>query len=116
MSLNKPWVPYSEAAARRLSGSLGVYELADTAGQVLYTGYAGGRSRFGLRGAILDHFGPAEPNPVIRERAVSYRVEVNQMYLTRWKELLMRYQAAHGHLPEANTTAGPPPRLGRLSG
>jgi hypothetical protein len=116
MPLTKPWIRSSPAAARDLPGCLGVYELGDSEGRVIYVGYAGGRSLFGLRGAIAGHFGPDEPNPVIRECATAYRYEVNQMYLTRWKELLMRYQAAHGRLPEGNRAAGEPlPRLGRLA-
>ncbi|MGH2588209.1 MAG: DUF7508 domain-containing protein [Dehalococcoidia bacterium] len=116
MPLTKPWRSPGPTMARDLPGNLGVYELGDAAGEVLFIGYAGGRSLFGLRGAIGGHFADDEPNPVIRERATAYRYEVNQMYLTRWKELLMRYQAAHGRLPEGNHAPGAElPRLGQLS-
>jgi hypothetical protein len=38
---------------------------------------------------------------------------VNQMYRTRWAELLMVHRADHGALPPANEDDAP--RLGRLS-
>ena len=100
--MNKPWSRYTPGNERSLPGYLGVYELGDNEGQVIYIGYAGGRSPFGLRGVLTGHFGPAEPNPVIRERAAAFRYEVNQMYFTRWRELLLRYREAHGRAPEGN--------------
>ena len=47
MALNKPWIEATEENLRRLPGALGVYEIGDAAGTVLYIGFAGGRSRFG---------------------------------------------------------------------
>lgn len=82
MPLHKPWTAYDAEAARRIPGSLGVYQIADAAGSVLLTGYAGGRSRFGLRGEIAAAFTSAD-----LAGARLFRYEVNQMYLTRWKEL-----------------------------
>jgi hypothetical protein len=115
MPLNKPWTRYERGHDRALPPNLGVYELGDTEDRVLYIGYAGGRSLFGLRGLIADHFGDAEPNPVIRDRAVAYRYEVNQMYMTRWQELLARYREDHGRVPEGNEAGAEPlPRLGRF--
>ena len=43
------WTP----AAARLSGSNGVYELADESLRVIYVGYAGSRARYGLRGKLI---------------------------------------------------------------
>ncbi|MBK80824.1 MAG: hypothetical protein CMQ43_07915 [Gammaproteobacteria bacterium] len=97
------WSDAADAAA--LPGHMGVYELADAAGRVLYIGCAGGRSRFGLRGEVCDALGRIDG-------ASRFRVEVTTAYLTRHRELLMRHQAAHGGLPAAN---GPVPGLGRLS-
>ena len=37
-------------------GNLGVYQLADAAQQILFIGYAGGKSLFGLKGEILAAF------------------------------------------------------------
>ena len=47
----KEWSAYSDTPlwgkeARKLSGSNGIYELADAAGRVIYVGYAGSRARF----------------------------------------------------------------------
>ena len=50
--LEKAWEPLCEEAVKRLQGHLGVYELADASGKTLFIGYAGGRSRFGLRGEL----------------------------------------------------------------
>jgi hypothetical protein len=115
MPINKPWTRYEPGEARRLPGNLGVYELGDAEGRVIYIGFAGGRSLFGLRGLIGGHFGDVEPNPVIRDRAASYRYEINQMYMTRWQELLAQYRDAHGRVPDGNEASDEPlPRLGRF--
>jgi len=84
---------------------MGVYELADATGAVLRIGYAGGRSRFGLRGEIA-----AAASALAGARA--FRYEVTTAYLTRYQELLMLHQADHGRLPPHNP---PEPGLGRLS-
>lgn len=74
--------------------------------RVVYIGYAGGRSLFGLRGELdaLSH----------HSSATRFRCEVNTTYLTRYQELLMIFQADHGRLPDENNTK-PIPQLGRLS-
>ena len=115
MPLNKPWLRFEAADTRHLPGTLGVYELGDAEGRVIYIGYAGGRSLFGLRGKLVDHFSGLDPNPVIRDRATAFRYEENQMYLTRWQELLARFVGEHGRAPEGNeASAEPLPRLGRI--
>ena len=100
--LSKPWL--SPDAAHELPGQLGAFELADDDGRGLYVGYAGGRSRFGLRSAVLEALAGIP-------QASRFRVEVNTAYLTRYRELLMAYVADHGGLPPANE---PEPTLGRL--
>jgi hypothetical protein len=106
--MEKPWIDLTPEAVKALPGQLGVYQLADTAGLVVYIGFAGGRSLFGLRSelerALVDRPGDA----------VRFRAEVNQQYTSRHLELLMLHVADHGSLPVANQ-ADPPPRLGRLS-
>jgi hypothetical protein len=101
--LQKPW--QAIASAHQLPAQLGVFELADAAGAILCVGYAGGRSQFGLRGAV-------QAAAASVAGADSFRVEVNTAYLTRYRELLMVYVADHGALPPANS---PEPALGRLS-
>jgi hypothetical protein len=110
-------MPFTPSDAGSLPGNLGVYELGDADGRVIYIGYAGGRSLFGLRGAIAAHFGDAELNPIIRDRAALFRYEVNQMYMTRWQELLTRHRDTHGRVPDGNEAADEPlPRLGHFGG
>jgi len=106
--LEKPWTELTPEAVKALPGQLGVYQLADAAGRVVYIGFAGGRSLFGLR---------SELERALRERpagATRFRVEINQQYTSRYLELLMLHVADHGSLPEVNQ-ADPPARLGRLS-
>jgi hypothetical protein len=98
--LDKPWQPLDADGITRVRGQLGVYELADADGEVVFIGYAGGRSRFGLRGELEAQIG----------NAARFRCEVNMSYLTRWRELLMAYEADHGRLPAHNGAE----RLGRL--
>lgn len=106
--LGKPWIALTAENVRALPGQLGVYQLADAAGAVVYIGFAGGRSLFGLR---------SELERALQQRpagAASFCCEINQQYSTRYRELLMLHVADHGGLPPGNR-ADPPVRLGRLS-
>jgi hypothetical protein len=107
LRLDKPWQPLTEATATRLPGQLGVYQIADSSGEVLYIGQAGARTPFGLRSELQREFRARGPG-------CQFRVEVNQQYRSRWFELLMVHQADHGALPPDNAK-NPPPNLGRLS-
>jgi hypothetical protein len=104
--LDKPWLPLDAEAARRLPGQLGVYQIADASGQIVKIGAADARQPFGLRSAL-------EAELAALGAGHRFRVEVNQMYRTRWAELLMVHRADHGALPPANEADAP--RLGRLS-
>ncbi len=106
--MTKPWKPLTVEAAKRLSGNLGVYQLADAAGEIVYIGAATGLSRFGLRGEVI---AKAEAPPA---GATQFRVEVNTAYRTRHGELLAVYMHDFGKLPVANTDVDPK-RLGRIS-
>ncbi len=106
LRLDKPWRPLTPEAAARLPGQLGVYQIADAEGAILYIGQVGGRSPFGLRSELARE---AEQRGPGRQ----FRVEVNMQYRSRWFELLMVYKADHGSLPPDN--AKNPPPLGRLS-
>ena len=107
LRLDKPWKPLTAESAARLPGQLGVYQVADATGAILFIGHAGARSPFGLRSELQREL--AE-----RGAGCQFRVEVNQQYRTRWFELLMVHQADHGSLPVDNAK-NPPPNLGRLS-
>lgn len=106
LRLDKPWRPLTAEEAKRLPGQLGVYQVADAHGTIVFIGQAGARSAFGLR---------SELQRELSERGDGYqfRVEVNMQYRTRWFELLMVHKADHGSLPADN--AKNPPPLGRLS-
>ena len=107
LRLDKPWLALTAENARRLPGQLGVYQVADSGGAILFIGHAGGRSPFGLRSELLREATARGPGH-------QFRVEVNQQYRTRWLELLMVHKADHGSLPIDNAK-NPPPGLGRLS-
>lgn len=105
LRLNKPWLEFTPETVARVSGQLGVYQLADEAGNVSYIGYAGGKSLFGLRSELQKRLGTPS--------AARFRYEVNMQYLTRYKELLMLHKADTGAIPTLNQ-AEPPVRLGRI--
>ncbi|QQS14232.1 MAG: hypothetical protein IPK81_08710 [Rhodospirillales bacterium] len=104
---SKPWTDMTEEAVRRLPGQLGVYQIADASGAVVKIGFAGGRSAFGVRSALLDELAALGSGH-------RFRVEINMQYTTRFNELLMLHKADHGALPALNAV-DPPPRLGTLS-
>jgi hypothetical protein len=105
--LTKPWQALTAAAVRGLPGQLGVFELADGEGRVVFIGYAGGRSLFGLRSEVdkarLTHAAVA----------TQFRCEITMQYLSRYEELLMLHLADHGAMPSENSDR--PENLGRLS-
>lgn len=103
--LTKPWMP-AEEALTRLRGNLGVFELADADGRVLYIGYAGGHSLHGLRGEVSEAL-----QQVAEARQV--RFEVTTAYHTRYRELLMAHQADFDALPAANPAMNS--KLGKIS-
>lgn len=106
--LTRAWRPLDEDEVARVPGQLGVYEIADEAGRVLYVGAAEGRSLFGLRGEVtawLARHG---------DGAARFRFEVTSTYTTRRRELLMVHVHDTGALPPlvpADEAAG----LGRLT-
>ena len=101
--LTKPWVPVDEANAR-LKGHLGVFQLANASEEVIFIGYAGGKSLHGLKGEVQAQLDQTPD-------ATFYRVEITTGYLSRYRELMMAHIADHGSPPQHN----PPVRLGRLS-
>jgi hypothetical protein len=101
----KAWRPIDPATLASLPGQLGVFELANAAGEVIFIGRADARTLFGLRGEVAAR---AAALPEAR----SFRVEVTTAYHTRHLELLMAFRADSGRLPSCNA---PMPGLGRLS-
>ena len=106
--MTKPWLPLTTSGIERLAAHMGVYQLGDAQGKVLYIGVADGRSRFGLRGELEG----VVARPLVN--AVQYRSEVTTAYATRWQELLMVHVADFGALPIHNP-ARDGNNLGRLS-
>ncbi len=96
--IRMPWAPFT--GERAVSGSTGVYEISDAEGHSLYIGAAGARDLFGLKGCIGAHASDPE--------ATQYRYEVTSAYLSRWMELLGRYQQEHGRPPPLNRSEETP--------
>ena len=106
--MTKAWVALTPENIKKLPGQLGVFQLADGNGTVVFIGMAGGRSLFGVRSEIENMLGD------LPKGASQFRVEINQQYTTRYQELLMLHVHDHGGVPAGNV-GKPLPRLGRLS-
>ena len=94
--LDKPWMPLTAENIRTLTGHLGVYQLANEAGDIVYIGVAGGRSLHGLKGHLSDAM-DAPP-----AGATHFRCEINMAYHSRYLELLQAYRYEHNRLPVGN--------------
>ncbi len=105
--LARPWRDLDDAAIAALPGQLGVFEIGDAEGGILELGFAGGRSRFGLRSAIAEA-------AARHERAARFRYEVTMQYWSRFEELLAVHVADHGELPAGNRDRGDR-RVGRIA-
>lgn len=105
--MDKPWAPLNEESLKIIAAHLGVYQLANDAGEIVYIGVADARTLFGLKGELRKAI--AEPPA----GASQFRVEVNMAYRTRHAELLQAFQHDHGNLPVGNTDVDPR-MLGRL--
>jgi hypothetical protein len=79
--MSKPWIDLTGENVARLPGQTGVYEIADASGEVLETGYAGGRSRFGLRSELDARLAALGADH-------RFRYEVTVQYMSRYGELV----------------------------
>ena len=109
--LDKSKIPLVESSVGKIPGQLGVYQLYDSQGDMIYIGYAGGHSLFGLRSELEKHL--CVPLKSQKLQPQSFCFEVTTAYLTRYQELLMVFLADHDRLPIGNV--GQESSLGRLS-
>jgi hypothetical protein len=93
LDIRAPWRPLDAATAATLPPATGVYEIEHD-GAVVYVGYAGARSMFGLRGVVA---GRVADHPGAR-----FRAEVTTAYLSRWRELLGAHLGGRGTVPTGN--------------
>lgn len=105
--LTKKWQPLADAAIRKIGAHMGVYQLANAAGEVLYIGFAGGSSHFGLRGLLNDHLVDDDVD------ATQFRIEITTAYHSRYRELLQVHVHDHGCAPSRNSSVSVA-TLGRL--
>ena len=53
--LDKDWIPFRAQHVDAMACHLGVFQLGNDDGDIVYIGVAGGRSRFGLKGELQSH-------------------------------------------------------------
>ena len=106
--LEKAWQLLSPENVSRLEAQLGVYQIADANQRIVFIGYAGARSLFGLRSAL------AADLDRLKNQTFYYRCEVNMQYISRYEELLMLHAAEFGAVPEYNLPLDKT-RLGKLT-
>jgi hypothetical protein len=94
--LEKDWQLLCPENISSLEAQLGVYQLADANHQIVFIGYAGARSLFGLRSSLTEDLARWGNGPQY------FRVEINMQYISRFEELLMLHVADFGTLPEYN--------------
>ena len=105
--LDKPWIDLNTSNVAKLSGHLGVYELANKNDEIVYIGVADATSNFGLREKLEREL------QYPRFDACRFRVEINMAYRTRHTELLQVYLYDRDKLPVGNEDTNPN-TLGRL--
>ena len=94
--LDKPWTEFSKQSVSLLTGHLGIYQLGNARGEIIYIGVANARSRFGLRGEL-------EKWLKTHDIGISFfRVEVTMAYKTRHVELLQIFLHDFKRMPLAN--------------
>ena len=95
--MDKPWIPLNQISLQNIAAHMGVYQLADRTGKIVYIGVADAKTKFGLKGELEKILA------VPLAGATHFRIEVNMAYRTRWIELLQAYRHDYGSLPERNT-------------
>ena len=106
--LDKPWIELSKESIDKVTGHLGVYQLANAGKEIIYIGIAGARSRFGLRGELQKWL---ELDDITNS---FFRLEVTMAYKTRHVELLQIFLHDFKRLPLANKNMNVT-SLGRLN-
>lgn len=103
ISMTKPWTPLTADNLARVPASVGVFEVADASG-IVAIDYAGGRSVFGLRGALREWL---DERP-----GLSFRYERTNAYLSRYRELVQVFTNESGAPPR--NLAGTAAPTGRI--
>jgi hypothetical protein len=93
LQIRSGWQPLELPQTMALEPAVGVYEIRRD-GVVQEISYAGGRSHFGLRGALSAFVGSCP--------GAEFRAEVTTAYLSRWHELLAAHLATYGSVPPGN--------------
>ena len=103
ISLEKPWIP-SERLNEVLAGHMGVFQLANDNNQIIFIGFAGGKSPGGLKYEVAKILATSPD-------AKSFRYEITTSYWSRFKELMALHWAEHKSYPQLNGQT----QVGRIS-
>lgn len=98
--MSKPLSPLTRESVAELPAAMGVFEVADESGTIAID-YAGGKSLFGLRGALqewLDKLSAGELNG--QPSGLTFRYERTNAYLSRFSELVQVFTNEHGRPPQ----------------
>ena len=80
--IEKHWIDLNASNVAKVSGHLGVYQLANKNTEIVYIGVADATSSFGLREKLEGEL--RKP----KYGACQFRLEINMAYRTRYTELL----------------------------
>jgi hypothetical protein len=94
--MSSAWQKLSALEVAGVGGYMGVYEVCTLDGEVVRVGYAGGQSRFGLRGELASQL------ELYGENCALMRVEITSSYLSRYQELVAVHLHDHGRMPRDN--------------
>ena len=103
ISLEKPWIP-CERLNEVLAGHMGVFQLANDNDQIIFIGFAGGKSPGGLKHEVAKML-------TTTLDAESFRYEITTSYWSRFKELMALHWAEHKSNPQLNDQT----QVGRIS-
>lgn len=94
LDIRNSWTPLHLDHILKVEAAVGVYELRRN-GETLRIDYAGAKSPFGLRGALIDELND-------QAEGIEFRAEVVSTYLSRWSELMSWYRTRTGAFPAGN--------------
>lgn len=91
------WWAFSDTLVSLDRDEPGVYEFADTAGEIVYIG-----SSNQLKRRLKEHLGE-NTTSCIKRNAAKYRIEYTASYITRERELIASFRLVNGKLPRCNS-------------
>jgi excinuclease UvrABC nuclease subunit len=91
------WWLFTDAFVASDRNQGGVYQFANSSGDVVYIG-----SSNDIQRRLKEHLGE-NTTTCIKQNAKSYRIEYTSSYVSRERELIDQFIAAYGRLPRCNS-------------